>query len=268
MLWSRGQSSSLSPQRTTNCFGIICWKAHPLPTESGASVVNPLIIYVWVFFWILYSVPLVYVSILVPTNMVWFRIKCNKTEALNGERICFLSPCNPLLIPWSRTFQKEQKFFKNIWTYPGLLWMRAITRAFKIGMNHAVSSSFSLPTLEIHITPWVDGLSQYLDHPENINNFVNSATRQCLEFNKICIPQKSVLLTDPCWVDGVERQRKGHQDQFAAHLQKPLLLQMSLNKCWPTETPSGHVLYGSEGWWKYVGLIRWQIQQHCTPSPP
>lgn len=85
--------------------------------------------------------------------------------------------------------------------------------------------------------------------------------QQELHTTKICI-------TDPCWVDGVERQRKGHQDQFAAqHLQNPLLLQMSLNKCWPTETPSGHVLYGSEGWWKYVGLIWWQIQQHCTPSP-
>lgn len=58
-----------------------------------------------------------------------------------------------------------------------------------------MSSSFSLPTLEIHIKPWVDGLGQYLDHPKNINNFVNSATRQCLEFNKSCIPQKSVLLT-------------------------------------------------------------------------
>ena len=48
----------IPPQKTTNCFGIICWKDYPFLTVSGAFEVNPLLIYMWVYFWTLYSVPL------------------------------------------------------------------------------------------------------------------------------------------------------------------------------------------------------------------
>lgn len=63
--------------------------------------------------------------------------------------------------------------------------MRAIARKFKIRTNQAVGSSFSLPTLEVHIKPGVNGLSHYLDHSKNINYLYNSATRLSQEFYKI-----------------------------------------------------------------------------------
>lgn len=92
--------------------------------------------------------------------------------------------------------------------------------------------------------------------------FDNSATRLCLEFYKISIPQTSVLLTDSCWVDGVERQRRG---QFVVqYLWKPLAISNVLD-------PQRHQLDTScmevKGWWKCLGLIWWQLQQHCTPLP-
>ena len=133
--------------------------------------------------------------------------------------------------------------------------------------NHAVSS-YPLSPHALHIYPTSGEWAELIFRPE----FVNSATRPCLECYKNSIPWKSVLLTDSCWVDGVERQRRNHLDQFPAqHLWKPLLFQTSLNKCWPTETPGGHDLYGSEGWWKHLGLMWWQIQHHTPPhskEPP
>lgn len=51
----------------TNSAGTICGKYSPFSTNLPLHLVgNQLIVCVWVYFWVLYYVPLIYVSVLLP----------------------------------------------------------------------------------------------------------------------------------------------------------------------------------------------------------
>ena len=102
MVGSRGKSSSPLPKRQPIALASFVEKTVIFPTVNGAFEVNSLLIYMWVYFWTLYSVPL-HLSLY---QQPWYDLEITvlKLKHWMEARSIISTPFNSVLIPRGRTF--------------------------------------------------------------------------------------------------------------------------------------------------------------------